>query len=185
QATYAKGAIGYTNGTNLAFVNGVDTSTNMGVGIARVSSGNGWYNGILDGDCVVTHTGSCEKTTSFAVVGAFTHFWTPTVRSWLAASYYQVRYSDNAINPIPTALATGQAFYIAGVTNYREFDLVAGLGWSPVRGFTIGTEFTWMHGVVSRPVGLATDAALIAAGLPAFKASSDLFRGRLRMIRAF
>ena len=54
QATYAEGAVGYTSGSNLAFVNGVNISTNMGVGIARVSSGNGWNEGVTDGDCVFT-----------------------------------------------------------------------------------------------------------------------------------
>ncbi|MCO5086832.1 MAG: porin [Methylobacteriaceae bacterium] len=184
QATYAKGAVGYTNGSNFAFVNGVYSSTNYGVGIARVSSGNGW-NMVTDGDCVWTYGGTCDKSTAFALTGVFTHFWTPTLRSWIGASYYSVKYSDNAINPIPQALAIGQASFISGVTNYREIDLLVGLGWSPIRGFTIGTEFDWMHGTVSRPTGLANDAALIAAGLPAFKASENLFRGRLRMIRAF
>jgi len=185
QATYAQGAIGYTNGSNLAFVNGVNISTNYGVGIARVSSGNGWSEGFTDGDCVVTYSGSCEKTKSFAAVAAFTHYWTPSVKSWLAAAYYQVKYSDNAINPIPSALALGQGSFVAGVTNYKEFDLVGGLAWNPIRGFEIGAEVTWMHGAVSRPVGLANDVALVAAGLPAFKSQSDLIRGRLRMIRAF
>ena len=184
QATYAKGAVGYTNGSNFAFVNGVYSSTNYGVGIARVSSGNGW-NMVTDGDCVWTYGGTCDKSTAFALTGVFTHFWTPTLRSWIGGSYYSVKYSDNAINPIPQALAIGQASFISGVTNYRELDLLVGLGWSPIRGFTIGTEFDWMHGTVSRPTGLANDAALIAAGLPAFKASENLFRGRLRMIRAF
>ena len=184
QATYAKGAVGYTNGSNFAFVNGVYSSTNYGVGIARVSSGNGW-NMVTDGDCVFTYAGTCDKSTAFAILGSFTHYWTPSVKSWLNATYYQVKYSDNSTNPIPTALAAGQTAFLAGVTNYREFDLVAGLGWNPVRGFEIGAEVTWMHGIVSRPVGLATDATLLAAGLPAFKASENLFRGRLRMIRAF
>ena len=185
QATYAQGAIGYLTGANLAFVNGVNISTNMGVGIARVSSGNGWMEGVVDGDCVFTYAGSCDKSKGFAVTGAFTHYWTPSVKSWLAASYYQINYSGNAINPIPTALAAGQGTFLPGVTNYKEFDLVGGLAWNPIRGFEIGAEVTWMHGVVSRPVGLATDATLLAAGLPAFKASGDLIRGRLRMIRAF
>ena len=186
QATYAKGAIGYVDGTNFAFVNGVNTSTNMGIGIGRVSSGNGW-NQTLDGDCVFTHTGNCDKSSAFALTGAFTHYWTPTLRSWIGASYYSVKYSDAATNPIFGAFlqgGAGQAF-VAGVTNYREFDVLVGLGWSPIRGFTIGTEFDWMHGIVSRPVGLGTDAVLTAAGFPAFKSQSDLFRGKLRMIRAF
>ena len=184
QATYAKGAVGYANGSNFAFVNGVYSSTNYGVGIARVSSGNGW-NMLTDGDCVWTYAGTCDKSTAFAFTGVFTHYWTPTLRSWIGGSYYSVKYSDNAVNPIPSALAVGQGTFLTGVTNYRELDLLVGLGWSPVRGFTIGTEFDWMHGTVSRPTGLANDAALIAAGLPAFKASENLFRGRLRMIRAF
>ena len=186
QATYAKGAVGYANGSNFAFVNGVNTSTNMGIGIGRVSSGNGW-NQTLDGDCVFTHTGNCDKSSAFALTGAFTHYWTPTLRSWIGASYYSVKYSDAATNPIFGAFlqgGAGQAF-VAGVTNYREFDVLVGLGWSPIRGFTIGTEFDWMHGIVSRPVGLGTDAVLTAAGFPAFKSQSDLFRGKLRMIRAF
>ena len=185
QATYAQGAVGYLTGANLAFVNGHNISTNYGVGIARVSSGNGWMEGVVDGDCVFTYAGSCDKSKGFAVTGAFTHYWTPSVKSWLAASYYQINYSGNAINPIPTALAAGQGTFLPGVTNYKEFDLVGGLAWNPIRGFEIGAEVTWMHGVVSRPVGLATDATLLAAGLPAFKASGDLIRGRLRMIRAF
>ena len=185
QATYAQGAVGYLTGSNLAFVNGVYSSTNYGVGIARVSSGNGWQEGVTDGDCIVTYTGACEKSKGFAVVGAFTHYWTPSVKSWLAAAYYQVNYSNNALNPIPTALAAGAGSFVVGATNYKEFDLVGGLAWNPIRGFEIGAEVTWMHGIVSRPVGLATDATLLAVGLPAFKSQSDLIRGRLRMIRAF
>ena len=185
QATYAQGAAGYLTGSNFAFVNGVYSSTNYGVGIARVSSGNGWQEGVTDGDCVYTYSGSCDKSKGFAVVGAFTHYWTPTVKSWLAAAYYQINYSNAALNPIPGALALGATSFVSGVTNYKEFDLVGGIGWNPIRGFEIGAEVTWMHGIVSRPTGLATDAALIAAGLPAFKSQSDLVRGRLRMFRDF
>ena len=184
QATYAKGAVGYTNGSNFAFVNGVYSSTNYGVGIARVSSGNGW-NMVTDGDCVWTYGGTCDKSTAFALTGVFTHYWTPTLRSWIGASYYSVKYSDNAINPIPSAMAAGAAFFNAGLTNYREFDLLAGIAWNPIRGFEIGAEFDWMHGAVSRPVGLGNDAQLIGLGFPAFKSQADLFRGKLRMIRAF
>ena len=184
QATYAKGAVGYTNGSNFAFVNGVYSSTNYGVGIARVSSGNGW-NMVTDGDCVWTYAGTCDKSTALAITGVFTHYWTPSLKSWVGASYYQVKYSDNAINPIPSAMAAGAAFFNAGLTNYREFDLLAGIAWNPIRGFEIGAEFDWMHGAVSRPVGLGNDAQLIGLGFPAFKSQADLFRGKLRMIRAF
>ncbi|MFV0279466.1 MAG: porin [Rhodoblastus sp.] len=185
QATYAKGAVGYTNGSNFAFVNGVYTSNNYGVGIARVSSGNGWMEGMTDGDCVWTYNGSCDQSKALAVTAAFTHYWTPSVKSWLAASYYQVKYSDAALNPVLGSIAAGTNIFTPGVNNYKEFDLAAGIAWTPVKGFQIGTEFSWMHGIASRPVGLANDATLWTVGLPSFKSQSDLFRGRLRMIRAF
>jgi hypothetical protein len=101
QATYAKGAIGYVTGNNLAFVNGVDISTGYGVGLQRISAGNGWNQGVADGDCVFTFSGTCDKSSAFAVVGAFTHYWTPSVKSWIAASYLQISYSGNALNPVP------------------------------------------------------------------------------------
>ena len=185
QATYAKGAIGYVSGSNFAFVNGVNTSTGYGVGLQRISAGNGWQEGTADGDCVFTYASSCDKSSAFALTGVFTHYWTPTVKSWLGGSYYQVNYSGNALNPIPTALAAGAGTFNLGVTNYKEFDLIAGLAWNPVRGFEIGTEFYWMHGIASRPVGLPNDHQLIANGFPAWKSQSDLIRGRLRMMRAF
>ena len=194
QATYANGAVGYTNGSNQAYVNGIDFSTNMGVGFARVSSGNGW-NMVTDGDCVFTYSGSCEHSKSWAVDAALLHNWSPTVSQTLTASYYQVNYSANALNPAPTAFAFGASMaglgggllqpWGVGVTNYKEFIFGTGLNWHPVKGFSMVGEFTWMHGMVSRPVGLAPDIALNLAGLPSFKGTSDLFRGTLRMVRAF
>jgi hypothetical protein len=56
---------------------------------------------------------------------------------------------------------------------------------NPIRGFEIGGEVYWQHGIASRPMGLPLDAQLIANGFPAYKSQSDLVRGRLRMIRAF
>ncbi|MDE2578092.1 MAG: porin [Hyphomicrobiales bacterium] len=184
QATYANGAIGYVTGDNLAYVNGVGTSTNYGVGVARVSSGNGW-NLAVDSDCVFTYSGGCSKSSAFAFTGALRHFWTPTLSSTLSGSYYQVRYGDNAVNPIPGAMAWNSPGYRVGQTNYKEITAATGLIWSPVKSFEIGAEFEYQHGITSRPIGLAPDAALIAAGMPAYKGQADLFRGSLRMVRSF
>lgn len=186
QAIYAKGAIGYVNGSNLAFVNGFNYSQGMGVGGARVSSGNG-YNGTgtTDVDCVWTYAGACEKSSSFAITAALRHYWTPTISSTLTGSFWSVKYSDNATNPAPGALALGSIGFISGVTNYKEFTLATGLEWNPVKNFGIGGEIAWQHGITSRPVGLASDLALALNGLPAFKSQADLVRGRIRMYRAF
>ena len=185
QATFARGAMGYVDGNDLSYNGGVGSTTGYGIGAGRVSSGNGWHGGSLEADCVWTYSGSCEMGKAFAVVGAFRHFWTPSLSSTLTGNYYQVNYSANALNPAAGALALGSANFGVGVTNYKEIQLATGLIWNPVKDFEIGTEFTWQHGVTSRPVGLASDLALFALGMPAFKSQADLYRLRLRAARAF
>ena len=186
QATYANGAIGYVSGSNMAYVNGVNTSNNYGVGLARVSAGNGW-NVVLDNDCVFTYTGGCSKSSAFAFDAALRHYWTPTVSSTLTGNYYQVRYSGDATNPLPGAVMMGGMNnpFNLGMTNYKEITVATGLIWSPIKNFEIGGEVQWTHGMTSRPVGMGSDFALMAAGMPAFKSQTDLFRGSLRVLRAF
>ena len=189
QAVYAKGAIGYLSGNNLAFASGgPNNQSAYGAGLIRVSSSSGWQEGSGDMDCVFTFSGGCEKSSGFAVSAALRHYWTPTVSSTLTGSYYQVNYSANALNPVPGALVTNNAAGLPfgwGATNYKEFTLATGLEWNPIRNFGIGAEIAWQHGVTSRPVGLAQDSTLVASGLPAFKSQADLIRGRVRMYRAF
>lgn len=185
QATYAKGAVGYVDGNNLSYNGSVNFTTGYGIGGGRISSGNGWHGGSLEADCVWTYAGACEQTTAWAVDLALRHYWTPSLSSTLTADYYQVKYAANALNPIPGAIALGSTNFGVGVTNYKEFLVATGLMWNPVRGFELGTEFTWQHGITSRPIGLASDAVLMAAGLPAFKSQNNLYRLRLRMSRKF
>ena len=186
QATYANGAIGYVSGSNMAYVNGVNTSNNYGVGLARVSSGSAW-NVVLDNDCVFTYTGGCSKSSASAFDAALRHYWTPTVSSTLSGNYYQVRYSGDATNPLPGAVMMGGMNnpFMLGMTNYKEITVATGLIWSPIKNFEIGGEVQWTHGITDRPVGLGSDFALMAAGMPAFKSQTDLFRGSLRVLRAF
>ena len=129
-----------------------------------------------------------QQSKAFAVDVALRHYWTPTISSTLIGDYYQVTYSAGAVNP-----AIGSAFvnngstvpFGWGMTNYKEFLVGTGLEWNPIKGVGIGTEIAWTHGITSRPVGLASDATLMATGLPAFKSQADLIRGRVRMYRAF
>lgn len=184
QATLAKGALGYVSGSNLNLGNGFSTSTNYGVGLNRVSSGNGWHGG-NDSDCVWTYNATCEPSVAFALTGALQHFWTPTISSTLTGSFYQVRYPRSATNPAIDALAAGLNSFGVGATNYKEALVTSGLRWNPVRGLEIGAEAIWQHGVTSRPIGLASDPVLLASGLPAFRSTANLLRGRARIIRAF
>lgn len=188
QAIYAKGAIGYTSGNNLGFVNGFNYSQGMGVGLARVSSGIG-YNGtgVGDFDCVFDMTGRCSQSSSFSVTAGLRHYWTPTISSTLTGSFWSVQYSGNVTNPAPASalVNAGTVPFVTGITNYRETTLATGLEWNPIRNFGLGAEIAWQRGMTSRPVGLASDAVLNAAGLPSFKGTADLIRGRVRMYRAF
>ena len=180
QAIYAKGAIGYVSGSNLSFNGGVNATANYGIGSNRLPNSLGWAN-FSDSDCVFTWTGACEKSSAFAITAALKHFWTPTISSGLFGSYYSVEYSRNATNPVP---APGFAF-TTGITNYRETRLGTNLVWTPVKNFDIGGEMTWVRGMTSRPFGLAPDVALQSVGLPVFRSITDVFAGKVRMIRAF
>jgi hypothetical protein len=57
--------------------------------------------------------------------------------------------------------------------------------WTPLKGFDIGAEFSYVHEYQTRPAGLASDAVLEAAGLPAFQSNTNQYEGRLRIQRAF
>jgi len=180
QATYAKGAIGYVNGNDMAFFSGVNGTANYGVGLLRLSNAYGWTVQ-PDFDCVFTYSGACEKSSAWAITAAFKHYWTSTVSSGLFGSVYRVSYTNNSTTPVsPFNLVPS-----VGMTNFTEFRLGTNIVWTPIRGFDIGGELMWMRGVTSRPFGLASDAVLASRLLPAFKSTTDAFYGKIRMLRAF
>jgi hypothetical protein len=88
----------------------------------------------------------------------------------------QVNYSSNAL------LGFGGA---VGVSNLKETRVGTNLVWAPLNGFDIGAEFMYARLNQTRPAGLASDAALTAAGLPSFQPNTSQYEGRLRIQRAF
>jgi len=183
EGAYAHGAVAYTNGSNLAFFGGVDLSRNGGTGLAGgVSGGNNWQR-VGDEDCIYTATGQCELTNSFYALAALKHYWIPTVSQAFFVNYYGVRYSNNAVNPYNSAFGNAS---VAGMVNYDEYRVGTNLTWTPIPGFDIAGEADWLHGVNrNRPYGLASDATLVANGLPAWQATTNVFEGRIRVQRAF
>ena len=181
QATYARGAIGYVSGNNLSFNNGPSSSAAYGIGANNVSDSWGWAGGYRQFDCVFTWTGSCDKSSAFAIVAALKHYWTPTLSSSLFGSYYRVAYSSGANTPIN--IFTGGAS--VGLPNYNESRIGTNLVWTPVRNFDIGTEITWVRAAIARPSGLAPDLVLNTFGLPSYKGTTDVFASKIRMQRAF
>ncbi len=176
QAAYEKGAFGYIAGNNLSNAYGaVNQNRYMGSGITSMDYSVGW-NPQINSDCVFTGAGSCEQQWGWAFVGAYKHYWIPTLSSAVFGSYEETHYSANALAGLGGAV---------GVSNLKELRVGTNLIWSPLRGFDIGTEFMYIHLDQTRPVGLASDQVLTAAGLPAFKSNTNTYEGRVRVQRAF
>ncbi|QBR70591.1 porin [Beijerinckiaceae bacterium] len=179
QAAYEKGAFGYVAGTNLGFNYGaVNANRYAGDGFVPMDYGYGW-NPQSNSDCIFTGSRSCEQQAGWDVTAAYKHYWIPTLSSAIFGSYLQVDYSQNALNGFGGAV---------GVSNLKESRVGTNLVWTPLKGFDIGTELTYIHLNQTRPVGLAPDfgpGSLTAAGLPKFKANASEYEGRLRVQRAF
>ncbi|WP_026605993.1 porin [Methylocapsa acidiphila] len=184
QAAYERGAFGYIAGNNLGYNygNGVNANRYAGSGFTPMDYSYGW-NPNPGSDCVFTGYGpyavgggSCQLTSGWDVTGAYKHYWLPTLASAVYGSYMVYNNPQNALNGFGGAV---------GAANMKEGRVGTNLVWTPLKGFDIGTEFMYVHLTQSRPVGLASDTQLINAGLPAFKANSNEYEGRLRIQRAF
>ncbi|WP_034997770.1 porin [Beijerinckia mobilis] len=176
QMAYERGAFSYIGGYNLISSYGaVSQNRYMGSGFTSLDYTSGWSPQI-NSDCVFTGTGSCEQQWGWAFVGAYKHYWLPTLSSAVFGSYEETHYSGNALSGYGGAI---------GVANLKEARIGTNLIWSPLRGFDIGSEFIYIHVNQTRPVGLATDQVLVAAGLPAFKNNDSLYQARIRVQRAF
>ena len=127
QAAYAQGAINY-----LGF--GTDTSVrNRGPFILNQS------------DAFVNAFGDTKTTEGFAIVGAFSHYFTPQIRGELMGSYGQLNYDRSATGIVTAASAfgaengrlVGARF---GFVDTAEYRLEAGVIWSPVKDLDIGVD---------------------------------------------
>ncbi|CAM5769199.1 porin [Bosea minatitlanensis] len=158
QAAYADGALGYLGWSG----------NSLGLGrLGRLTLADASINPV---------TGKVDNSTGWSVVAAFRHFWTPTLRTEIGASYSELKlgYVDTA-----TAL-----FALAPRSlDPKEFLLAANLIWSPVSGLDIGVEVLYSHLDVRSPVGLVNNAS-VRSNLLGIK-SEDSISGRLRIQRDF
>ena len=176
QAAYEKGAFSYIAGNNLGFNYGaVDQNRYAGSAFTPSDYSAGW-NAQPISDCVFTGSGNCEQQWGWDITGAYKHYWLPTLASAIYGSYMEVHYPGDALAGIGGGI---------GISNIKEGRAGTNLVWTPLKGFDIGAEFMYVHVNQSRPVGLAPDAVLNAAGLPSFEANTNQYEGRLRVQRAF
>jgi hypothetical protein len=184
EAAYEHGAFGYIAGNNLGFNYGaVNQNRYAGSGFTPTDYSAGW-NAQPGSDCVFTSntinasTGSvsCQQQWGWDITGAYKHYWIPTLASAVYGSYLEEHFPGDALAGFGGAV---------GVSNLKEGRVGTNLVWTPLKGFDIGAEFSYVRLNQSRPAGLASDAVLNAAGLPSFQPNTNQYEGRLRVQRAF
>jgi Porin subfamily len=174
QAAYAKGAFSYIAGNNLAYSYGsVNQNWYPGSGSTPLDYFGGWN---PHSDCAFTGSGACEQQSGGDIAGAYKHYWLPILSSAIYGSYMELHNPTDPLNGFGGAV---------GVSNLKEARIGTNLVWTPLKGFDIGAEFMYAHLNETRPVGLAPDSTLTAAGLPAFQSNKTQYEGRLRIQRAF
>jgi hypothetical protein len=184
QAAYEHGAFGYIAGNNLGFNYGaVNQNRYAGSGFTPTDYSAGW-NAQPGSDCVFTSstpnsftgTVSCQQQWGWDITGAYKHYWLPTLASAVYGSYMEEHFPGDALAGFGGAV---------GVSNIKEGRIGTNLVWTPLKGFDIGAEFSYVHEYQTRPAGLASNTVLEAAGLPAFQSNTNQYEGRLRIQRAF
>lgn len=154
-----------------AYAEGANDYVLNGVGIPGLGSTN-----ITGGDAYLDVFGNVKKAKAFGVTVAFVHFWTPTIRQGIGASYARLDYAAS----VETPFIAGTAVRPAGaLVDASEFRIGTNLIWSPVSGFDIGVEVLYAR-VDPRGRVINTNKANGAS-----LGSEDAWEARLRFQRDF
>ncbi|GJD36258.1 porin [Methylobacterium aerolatum] len=154
-------------------------------------------------------TGRIQLAQSFSVVGSFLHYWSPSVRSAVYASYSETNYARGArealsltqgiigANAGAASFVTNPALFALSPVLRDNYQIVAGanLIWSPVKDLDIGVEGNYINtGMKSgrvidqtktTGVNNANFAALNAAGAIKTLNNYDAAQVRFRVQRDF
>jgi hypothetical protein len=170
QATYAKGAINYLvgnpcgQGQNACFFGGVGATTNMADAVI-VSNGG---------------AGSLQLSTGWGITAAFLHYWTPTIRQGLFASYGKVDYGNGVF-----FAGNGYNTNFNGANSFRDstyWTVGSNVIWSPVKDLDIGVEVNYLKAVESNG-GIFSN--VVGTPLNTLRSSEDRIIGRFRIQRDF
>jgi len=172
QASFASGALGYTN---------VDDFTAARAGTIRLNQNEATINPV---------TGELERTDSFSVSGKFLHYWLPNLRSNIFGAYSEIDYDASAslagVDPV-----TGTVVNF-GFNDLRIYEAGANLIWSPVKGLDIGVEGVYRRldpkGRQPEEFGqtiFANGVGNVPSPLFVSRSSQDAWEARLRIQRDF
>lgn len=162
QAAYADGALGYL-GWGGQF------------GVGRMTSSVA-ANQLLVADYSVNALGNAKSATGWSIVAALRHFWTPTLRSELAASYSELKLGYTLANQAVAGV-------VARPLDPKELIVAGNLIWSPVSGLDIGVEVLYTRVELKQAVLAVNDAGGRVG--PGTVKSDDAWAGRLRIQRDF
>jgi hypothetical protein len=123
----------------------------------------GSYTGLIATDAVLVGS-DIKKTTGWNALFAFTHYWTPSIRSGVWGSYTTVDYSS-ALTSTPDSI----------LRDFKVYQLAGQLVWSPTKAFDIGLEVLY----VNIDPGRSGNVNYVLKG------NEDQWQGRLRFQRDF
>jgi hypothetical protein len=134
--TYCDGAARYCSNPSAA------TGSGSGYGLVNTSQvGVGWwsdayYNGAVIGS-------QLENSKTWSVVGAFEHYWTPSLRQSVYAGYNSYEANSSAVDAICGGVAVfggGGATLGAGCGDWSAWSAGSRLLWNPVANLDIGLD---------------------------------------------
>ncbi len=157
EGAYADGAVGYLGALNYS------------LGQGRIAS-------LPVTDAFIDANGSLQRTRGWSALVDYLHYWTPSVRQNVFASYMQLINGSGAYTTVsvPT-LGT----YNEGFVDSRELRVGTNLIWSPIKNFDIGVEALYTR---IEPKGRVL---IDDKGAPRSASFGDSWQGRLRIQRDF
>lgn len=156
EAAYADGALGYIGAANYSLAQG---------SIALPMT-----------DAFVDVNGRLKKTKGWSAAIDLLHYWTPSIRQNVFASYMKLNYGNGGYSSV-TDLQLGT--YNVGFIDASEWRVGTNVIWSPIKNFDIGVEVLYTRvdpkgRVLSNNNGVAKTVS-----------SDDAWQGRLRIQRDF
>jgi hypothetical protein len=117
-----------------------------------------------------------EQTSGYSFGGHFTHYWTPTIRSVVLASY---------LHAMPGKVTQNTDWTLGGLSKADLYNVAVQLVWSPVKDLNIGAELTYqrLSQRLTGTNGAAPTAVPVSWG--GWEPSSSVYEARLRVDRQF
>ena len=161
-AAYADGMLDQLEG-NSTSSNNPDSTNNLR-GLVHADQ-NLWTNG-----------SAVSSTKGYALGGMLVHYWAPTLRSVVAASY---------INLHQPGFVSSAAWYAGGMSNVHAYEVSGSLIWAPVTNFDIGVELAYRK-LEQSVTGSAADVALFnRTNVLNASVNPNAWNARLRIQRTF